>query len=275
MITGNQLIARFEKFASPKLAEKWDHVGLQIGNPDRPINRLMTTLDVRPEVVDEAIAKKVDFIFAHHPIMFHPAKDLDTRNPQNEMYARLLANNITVYAAHTNLDTANGGMNDWLADQLQLAELKPLLSAGTDPVTNEPVGMGRIGVLKKSMTPTEFTSYCMKVFDINGLRLIINPQDSDKQIKKVAILGGAGQDFYMDAVTAGADAYVTGDVSYHFAHDMIANHLIVVDPGHHIEVVAAHQLAKLIDSWRKVNNWQFEVVESQVNTEPFTFVTRN
>ena len=55
MTTGNQLIARFEKFANPQLAEKWDHVGLQIGNPDLPITRLMTTLDVRPEVVDEAM----------------------------------------------------------------------------------------------------------------------------------------------------------------------------------------------------------------------------
>ena len=113
MTTGNQLIARFEKFANPQLAEKWDHVGLQIGNPDLPITRLMTTLDVRPEVVDEAIEQNVDFIFAHHPIMFHPAKDLDTRDPQNAMYAKLLANNITVYAAHTNLDTASGGMNGW------------------------------------------------------------------------------------------------------------------------------------------------------------------
>ena len=102
MTTGNQLIARFEKFANPQLAEKWDHVGLQIGNPDLPITRLMTTLDVRPEVVDEAIEQNVDFIFAHHPIMFHPAKNLDTRDPQNAMYAKLLANNITVYAAHTN-----------------------------------------------------------------------------------------------------------------------------------------------------------------------------
>ena len=91
MISGTTLIQHFERFASPQLAEKWDHVGLQVGDPDRPIKKLMTTLDTRPETVQEAIDQGVDFIFAHHPAMFHPAKDLDTRNPQNAMYAQLLA----------------------------------------------------------------------------------------------------------------------------------------------------------------------------------------
>lgn len=275
MTTGKQLIQRFEKFANPQLAEQWDHVGLQIGNPDKPITRLMTTLDVRPEVVDEAIDKKVDFIFAHHPIMFHPAKDLDTRNPQNQMYAKLLANGITVYAAHTNLDTANGGMNDWLAAKLQLKDLVPLVPAGKDPLSGEAVGMGRVGKLKTAMTPAEFADYCLKTFNVRGVRLINNPLDAGKQIKQVAILGGAGQDFYSHALAAGADAYVTGDVSYHFAHDMVANHLTVVDPGHHIEVIAAHQLAVLITRWCEENDWQFKVMESQINTEPFEFIVHN
>ena len=189
MTTGNQLIARFEKFANPQLAEKWDHVGLQIGNPDLPITRLMTTLDVRPEVVDEAIEQNVDFIFAHHPIMFHPAKNLDTRDPQNAMYAKLLANNITVYAAHTNLDTANGGMNDWLADQLHLTNTVPLVPAENDPTSGELVGMGRVGELAEPLTPQKFAKYCMDVFGIRGLRLIVNPLDQEREIKRVAVLG--------------------------------------------------------------------------------------
>ena len=96
MTKGTEIIARFERFASPQLAESWDHSGLQIGNPDQPVHKVMTTLDVRPAVVDEAIDQGVDFIFAHHPVMFKPAKDLDTRNPQNAMYAKLLAHQITV-----------------------------------------------------------------------------------------------------------------------------------------------------------------------------------
>lgn len=140
MTKGTEIIARFERFASPQLAESWDHSGLQIGNPDQPVHKVMTTLDVRPAVVDEAIDQGVDFIFAHHPVMFKPAKDLDTRNPQNAMYAKLLAHQITVYAAHTNLDTVNGGMNDWLADQLGLNNTTPWWRPATTPLPVNQLG---------------------------------------------------------------------------------------------------------------------------------------
>ena len=235
----------------------------------------MTTLDVRPETIDEAIDKEVDFIFAHHPVMFHPACDLDTRNPQNAMYAKLLAHHITVYAAHTNLDTANGGMNDWLAAKLGLRDCQPLVPAGNDPITGEPVGMGRVGNIAGEMTPRQFADHCRQLFNVAGLRLVTNLADAQQKIKRVAVLGGAGQDFYTNAVKCGADAYVTGDVSYHFAHDMIANHLTVVDPGHHIEAVCEHQLALLFKKWQTENDgWDFTIIENSINTDPFNFIVK-
>ena len=151
MISGSTLIQRFEQFASPQLAEKWDHVGLQVGNPDRPIKKLMTTLDTRPETVQEAIDQGVDFIFAHHPVMFHPAKDLDTRNPQNAMYAQLLAHHITVYAAHTNLDTANGGMNDWLARNRVVTSRNQWLAVTEVYLRRQPVIHATISRIKVGM----------------------------------------------------------------------------------------------------------------------------
>ena len=123
MVKVQEFIQRFEQFAPRYLAEKGDPTGMQIGNTQQPIHRVLVTLDVRPEVVQEAIAKKVDFIFAHHPVVFHPAKNLVTDNPQNAMYAQLLRHHIAVYSAHTNLDNANGGMNDWLAQQLALKQV--------------------------------------------------------------------------------------------------------------------------------------------------------
>lgn len=275
MTTGNELIRRFEQFANPQLAESWDNPGLQLGNPEKPIHRLMTTLDVRPEVVQEAIARKVDFIFAHHPVMFRPAKNLDTRIPQNEMYAQLLSHGITVYAAHTNLDTANGGMNDWLASELRLTNTERLIDAGVDPVSKQPVGMGRIGTLNGSMNAKEFAQYCMRIFNVHGLRWLAAPEDQNRPIRRVAVLGGAGQDFWQEAVTKGADAYVTGDVSYHFGHDMVANHLVVVDPGHHIEAVCESRLAKLFEQWKQENNWDFTIIPNQLNTDPFNFMLNN
>lgn len=275
MTTGNELIQRFEQFANPQLAESWDNPGLQLGNPDMPIRRLMTTLDVRPEVVQEAIEQHVDFIFAHHPVMFHPAKNLDTRVPQNEMYAQILSHGITVYAAHTNLDTTNGGMNDWLAKKLRLTNTERLIDAGLDPISGEKVGMGRIGTLNGTLNAKEFAQYCMKIFGVNGLRWLANPDDLNKPIHRIAILGGAGQDFWQAAVDKGADAYVTGDVTYHFAHDMVANHLAVVDPGHHIEAICESELAKLFSEWKQQYNWDFAIVQNQINTDPFNFMLKN
>lgn len=266
------LIDRFEQFASPAIAEPGDPIGLQLGDPKREINTVMTTLDVRPEVVAEAIDRQVDFIFAHHPMMFHAAHNLDLRDPQNAMYAQLLNHNIVVYGAHTNLDNVNGGMNDWLAQQLQLSQTEPLLAGGIDPNTNEHYGMGRIGYLSQSMTATQFAEYCCRSFNVHGLRLI---QPANQQpIKRVAILGGSGGQFYLTAVTQGADAYVTGDVSYHVGHDMIAHGLTVVDPGHHIECVCKAKLQTLFTNWSEESNWQINVLASSLNTDPFTFIAK-
>lgn len=274
MTTGNDLIQRFEMFANPALAESWDHVGLQLGNPERPVKRVMTALDCRPEVVQEAIEKNVDFIFNHHPAMFHAVKTLDVRDPQIAMYQTLLEHGITVYAAHTNLDNANGGMNDWLAAQLELTNVEPLQITGIDPISGRDYGMGRLGDLLQPMSPAAFGQWCLEKFQLNGARLIVNPADQQQLIKRVAILGGSGQDFWQQAKKRGADAYVTGDVSYHFAHDMIASHLTVVDAGHHIEVVCQDQLASLLKKWRQENDWDFEIITSEINTEPFQFIVK-
>lgn len=274
MTTGNDLIQRFEMFANPALAESWDHVGLQLGNPERPVKRVMTALDCRPEVVQEAIEKNVDFIFNHHPAMFHAVKTLDVRDPQITMYQTLLEHGITVYAAHTNLDNANGGMNDWLAAQLELTNVEPLQITGIDPISGRDYGMGRLGDLLQPMSPAAFGQWCLEKFQLNGARLIVNPADQQQLIKRVAILGGSGQDFWQLAKKRGADAYVTGDVSYHFAHDMIASHLTVVDAGHHIEVVCQDQLASLLKKWRQENDWDFEIITSEINTEPFQFIVK-
>lgn len=276
MTTGNEIIERFERFASPVLAESWDHSGLQVGNPDRPVRRVMTTLDVRPAVVEEAARRGVDFIFAHHPVMFKPARDLDLRNPQNQLYADLLAQEITVYAAHTNLDTANGGMNDWLAEKLNLIDPTPLVDAGIDPLTGDPVGMGRVGDLGRALPISEFIRYCGAAFHLKDLRLILpNGGDDGRKIRRVAILGGSGAAFYRQARAAGADAYLTGDVSYHQAQDIQESGLIGLDLGHHIEAVAIEGIASLLATWKQQEGWDFDLVESTTNTAPYTFVNLN
>lgn len=115
---GNDFIQQFEKKFPLALAEKGDPVGLHIGTLHKPIQRVMITLDVRPEVVAEAIAKKVDLLVAKHPPIFRPIDRLVTDDPQINMYADLLKHDIAVYAAHTNMDIVEDGLNDWFLEEL-------------------------------------------------------------------------------------------------------------------------------------------------------------
>ena len=263
-----ELVIRFLKFAPVQIAVKGDPIGLQLGSLDAPVHKIMTTLDVRPKVVDEAIRRHVDFIFAHHPVMFHPARNLDLSVPQNRMYAKILRHHITVYAAHSNLDSANGGMNDWLADRIHLRNVQGLVPMGH--YHHHSYFMGRIGTLKQPVSVLKFAKQCKRDFHVGGLRLVT--QQPQKLIQRVAILGGSGDEFYPDAVKKGAQVYVTGDVYYHTAHDMLAHGLSVVDPGHHIEAICIQHLAQLFEKWNRRYQWNVQIVTSDVNTDPFTFI---
>lgn len=266
VIRGYELVKRIEEFAPLTLAESWDHSGLQIGDLKKPIHKVMTTLDVRPEVVQEAIAQGVDFILAHHPIMFKPAYDLDLANPQNRMYADLLRHNITVYAAHTNLDKVSDGMNDWLAQIIGLPETTPLV-----PEPNQPeIGLGRIGNLPAPTLLKDFANRLCQTFKVEHVRLITT--DTDQFIKRVAIVGGSGSEFYAEAKAQGADVLVTADVSYHVAHDILSSGISVIDPGHHMEFWMKTAMQQFIKDWSNDAEWELDVVQSNINTDPFRFV---
>ena len=104
-----------------KLACSWDNVGLLIGNENNDIKKIMTTLEITNQVVDEAIKKKVDLIVVHHPIIFKPLKSIN-----DEKIIKLIKNNISVYVMHTNVDVCINGMNDWLADEIGLENIYEL-----------------------------------------------------------------------------------------------------------------------------------------------------
>ncbi|AXI09475.1 Nif3-like dinuclear metal center hexameric protein [Oceanobacillus zhaokaii] len=117
----NDIFHVIENWAPKHLAYEWDNVGLQIGSYNKTVKKVMITLDVLESVVDEAIEKNIDLIIAHHPLLFNPVKRINLDTPQGRIIHKLLTNQITVYAAHTNLDAANGGVNDMLCDLLGIA----------------------------------------------------------------------------------------------------------------------------------------------------------
>lgn len=133
-INGQHLIQLFEEFSPKHFALEGDKVGLQVGTLNKPIRKVMIALDVLDNVVNEAISEQIDLIIAHHPLIYRPIHVLDTGTPYGSMIQKLIKHNITVYSAHTNLDVANGGVNDLLADALQLKKCEVLAPTFEDPL---------------------------------------------------------------------------------------------------------------------------------------------
>lgn len=120
-VNGQEIIQLFETWSPKKLAcMENDPIGLVIGTLNKQITKVLVTLDVNEAVTDEAIANGCELILAHHPPIFRKLANIRTDNPAGKLYEKLIKHDIAVYAAHTNLDVAEGGVNDLLADALQL-----------------------------------------------------------------------------------------------------------------------------------------------------------
>lgn len=122
----SKIIKNFELFYPKHLAEDWDNVGLQIGDYDKEVKTILTVLEITEDVIDEAIEKNVDLIISHHPLIFKSIKSLIFNDSHSNKIATLIKNDIAVYAAHTNVDIANNGMNDWLAEVIGIYKTRPL-----------------------------------------------------------------------------------------------------------------------------------------------------
>nr|WP_326716347.1 Nif3-like dinuclear metal center hexameric protein [Vagococcus sp. B2T-5] len=371
MLTGEEFIQYFESVVPKELAEDGDPVGLHIGTLNKPIKRVMMTLDVRPAVVREAIEKNVDLIIAKHPPIFRPIKRLTTDDFQTQMFADLLSHNIAVYAAHTNMDIVNPGLNDWFCDLLGLHDTEflslthrfpykklvlftPTSHAGimremlgkagvgeyggydfasfsssgvgrfrpsdmSAPFTGEKekiaqveeqrqefifperqlnivkdiiqkyhpyevpaydifnlenmtddYGLGRIGKLAQPMSLDDTVTHVKQVFGLNAVTLVTDTHE--KMIETIAICGGSGEKFYKDALKKGADLYITGDVYFHTAHDMIEEGLSVIDPGHYIESICKEKYVEMFNEWKDSQGWDVDFIVSQVSTNPFEII---
>lgn len=368
-INGHQMIQLFEQFSPKGLAMDGDKIGLQIGRLNQPVENVMIALDVTEQVVDEAIEKNVQLIIAHHPIIYRPLQKIETESPAGRVVAKLIKNDIAVYAAHTNLDVTHGGVNDMLAEALGLQNpevltptyedrLRKLVvfvpeesaeevrralgDAGAGAIGNythcsfsgqgtgrflptedanphigesgkleivsevrietifpeskekavlramfnahpyeevaydlyplenkgEVLGLGRIGSVPE-MTLGEFAEHVKRTLLVKSVRVVGNLQDS---VKKVAVLGGDGNKYYLSAKFKGADVYVTGDIYYHTAHDAQMAGLNIIDPGHNVEKIMKAGVAKVLTETCGNQGLKVNIFPSEVNTDPFQVV---
>ena len=261
----SEVIARYENFCPPGLSLPGDTVGLQIGTLDKVVRKVMVALDVREQTVAEAIAEGVDLIIVKHAPIFRPIKNLVADDAQKKRYIDLIKNDIAVYVSHSNIDVVDGGLNDWFCDILGIED-RTYLSE-----TMPGFGIGRVGDIEP-MRLGDFATKVKMAFHLDHLRLVAYDADSNQTIERVAICGGSAHEFYPDAIEKGADIFITGDIYYHDAQDMLSDGLLGLDPGHHIEVLFVKKVADLLREWKEERDWDIEIVESQANTNPFKAV---
>lgn len=127
------IMAQMERLAPSGLAENWDNCGLQVGDRQWSVSRIMVALDPLPEVVEEACAKDIDLLITHHPLLLRPEKQIDFSTPTGQIISRCATHNLAIYSAHTNLDSTLGGLNDILADLLNLQKRRPMDAVSGPP----------------------------------------------------------------------------------------------------------------------------------------------
>ncbi|SDI94945.1 Nif3-like dinuclear metal center hexameric protein [Salimicrobium halophilum] len=127
-VKANDVIKVMEEWAPESWSFDWDNVGLQVGSKNKQVSKVMVTLDVLENVVDEAIQKDIDLIVAHHPLLFVKPSAINTDQPKGRILQKLLSHDITVYASHTNLDIAEGGVNDVLSEAIGVTKTRPFVS---------------------------------------------------------------------------------------------------------------------------------------------------
>lgn len=247
------------------LAENWDQNGLHFGRLDAEVKNVMISLDIRPNVVQEAIDKGIDTIIVHHPPLFKAIQRFDLSKPDIAMYAELIKHDINVFAMHTNFDAAHNGMNDWLAKQLKLDNIESLVSH-EDP---ENPGIGRIGRLKVAMTRKELLAFLKEKYQRE--QLVIIEKEAKKSYRTVGIVGGAGSSFLNEVIAKEVDVFITGDVSYHQGHDFYETGFMTIDAGHYIESIFIPGLTTDLNVLLEEKNWNIKVTASQENTNPFTY----
>ena len=263
MVKCQDVMQAMERIAPRRLAEEWDNPGLLVGSPHDEVRKILVALDVREETVERAIEDGCDLIVAHHPLIFRALKALRTDDVTGCKIARLIKADIAVFAAHTNLDSAAGGVNDVLAERLELHDVAPLVEGAAD---SEP-GLGRIGSLRAEFSLEDFAALVKEKLGLSSMRVACA---GERRISRVALCGGSGAEFVGRAAAKGADAYVTGDVKYHDAERAIGLGIHVLDAGH----FATEQpiVARLAERLKKELGDGVEIVAETKSSDFFKFI---
>ncbi|WP_404387362.1 Nif3-like dinuclear metal center hexameric protein [Humibacillus xanthopallidus] len=201
------VVDALERLWPPADAAEWDRVGLVTGDPEQPVRRVLFALDPTLAVIEEAAAWGADLLVTHHPLLLRGVHSVATTTAKGASVTALLRAGCALYVAHTNADVADPGVSTVIADALGLTAQRPLTTIGS-------CGAGRVGELAVPVSLADFADLLVEALPptAGGVR-VSGPGGAT--VRRVAVMGGSGDDQFDAARASGADVYVTADLRHH------------------------------------------------------------
>lgn len=262
-----------EELWPQSLAEDWDAVGLVTGRTTNPVTKVIFAVDPTLSVIEDAIERGADLLITHHPLLLKPVNQVAGTNFKGEAIHRLIESGCALITAHTNADSAIGGVNDALADAFGLSDCVPLVDT-KDGLPEE--GLGRVGFLDKPMKLQDFAERVYTVLPAvaGGVR-VAGPRNAI--VRKIALCGGAGDSLFDAVRSHEADVYVTADLRHHPASEAreAAGYgtPYLIDVSHFAsEWVWLSAAASALENVLLDLGFQLEIEVSQLNSDPWDFI---
>ena len=221
-----EIIQVIEAAYPREAALDFDNVGLLAGRTEKEVKRVYIALDATDAVIDRAVEAGADMLITHHPLIFSPLKKVTDEDFVSRRVVKLIQNDISYYAMHTNYDVL--GMVE-LAEKILGIRNTEVLDI-TMEKDGKPEGIGRIGELEKPMTLEECCVYVKHKLNLGSLKVF---GDMQAEVSRLAISPGSGKTAIAAAIAKGADVLVTGDIGHHDGLDAVEQGLSVIDAGHY------------------------------------------
>lgn len=246
MASVKDIYSYLDELAPFSTQEGFDNAGLLVGRNSVQVKNVLVALDITREVILEAVKMEAQLIVVHHPVIFDPIRSVTDGTVTGELVLRLAEAEIAAICAHTNLDAAQGGVNDLLARALGLEEVGMLCQSGLDE-QGRSYGIGRTGLIN-DCAGQSVQAFAKTVKDALGATCV-RYVDGGKPVARVAVGGGACGSMLHDAVQAGCDTFVTADVKYNVFLDARELGINLLDAGHFpTEDVVCQPLAELLSA---------------------------
>lgn len=203
-----QLAKIIEKRYPKSLASDWDSIGLIVGKQKNVIKKILLTVDITKDIVNEALENGIDLIISHHPLMLEPEEVEDVRKYKENIKELMIEKNLSLYVAHTNADAAKEGVNDSLAKILNLKNVK---SFG-------PNNIGRYGHLEKSENIEKIIQSLKRIFPSSQNAILVSG-DLKKEVNAIAVCGGSGSFLLEQVRNLNVDLFISADLKHHSVLD--------------------------------------------------------